>query len=80
MSHDVFFCHYRGTKVCAHHEGCGMKRELESNGVFELPVEIVPHNARTIGKNCNSGLSQNARSVQDSGSRRESEVGIYRRW
>ena len=57
MSHDVSFsCCYRGTEVCAHHEGCGMELELDSNGVFEWPVEIVPLNARTIGKNGNSGL------------------------
>ena len=39
-----------------YHDGCGLKLELEPIGVFELPVEIVPHNARTTGKNCNSGL------------------------
>ena len=39
-----------------YHDGCGLKLELEPNGVFELPVEIVPHIARTTGKNCNSGL------------------------
>ena len=55
MSHDVFFpCCGEGTEACAYHEGCGTKLELESNGVFELPVEIVPHNARTTGKNGNS--------------------------
>ena len=32
-----------------------MELELESNRVFALPVEIVPHNARTIGENSNSG-------------------------
>ena len=52
MSHDVVFpCHDEGTQACAYHEGCGTKLELESNGVFELPVETVLHNARTIGKN-----------------------------
>ena len=30
--------------------------DLESNGVFELPVEIVPHNARATGWKGNSGL------------------------
>ena len=30
--------------------------ELGSHGVFEMPDEIVPHNARTTGKNGNSGL------------------------
>ena len=48
MSHDVFFpCHDEGTQACVHHEGCGTKLELESNGVFELPVEIVLGNVRT---------------------------------
>ena len=48
MRHDVFFlCHDEGTQACAYHEGCGTKLELESNGVFQLPVEIVLHNART---------------------------------
>ena len=63
MSHDVFFpCHDEGTQACAYHEGCGTKLELESNGVFELPVKIVLHNARTTGKNgktdLNSSLSE----------------------
>ena len=80
MSHDTLPLVTTEVPKCAHNEGCGMKLELESNGVFGLPVEIVPHNARTTGKNGNSGLSQNARSVQDSDSRRKSEVGIYRRW
>ena len=58
MSHDVLFpCHDEGTQACAYHEGCGTKLELESNGVFELPVEIVLHDARTTGKSGNSGLS-----------------------
>ena len=44
MSHTVFFpCYDEGTQACAYHEGCGTKLELESNGVFELPVEIVLH-------------------------------------
>ena len=39
MSHDVFFpCYDKSTQACAYHEGCGTKLELESNGVFELPV------------------------------------------
>ena len=51
MSHDVFFpCYDEGTQACAYHEGCGMKLELDSNGVFEVPVEIILHNARTIGR------------------------------
>ena len=47
---------YRG--VCTTKDvDCSWSRlELEPIGVFELPVEIVPHNARTTGKNCNSGL------------------------
>ena len=32
-----------------------MELELESNGVFELPVEIVLDSAPTAGKNDNSG-------------------------
>ena len=58
MSHDVFFpCHDEGTQACAYHEGCGTKLVLESNRVFELPVEIVLHNAWTTGKNGNSCLN-----------------------
>ena len=58
MSHDVLFlCHDEGTQACAYHEGCGTRLELESNGVFEFLVEIVLHNARTTGKNGNSGLN-----------------------
>ena len=29
--------------------------ELESNGVFDLPVELILHKVRTIGLNGNSG-------------------------
>ena len=58
MSHDVFFpCCDESTEVCVYHEGRRSKLELEPNGVFELPVEIVPHNARTTGKNGSSGLA-----------------------
>ena len=32
-------------------ERCGTKLDLQSNGVFELPVEIVLRNARTTGTN-----------------------------
>ena len=32
-------------------EGCGTKLELESNGFFEWPVEIVLGNARTTSLN-----------------------------
>ena len=39
MSHDVSFpCCNKGTTACANHEGCGMRMELESNRVFDLPV------------------------------------------
>ena len=34
----------------------GQVRPQQTNGVFDWPVEIVPHNARTTGKNGNSGL------------------------
>ena len=49
-------CWYEDTEVCAGHEGCGLKLELEPNGVIELPVQIVPHNARTAGRKDESGL------------------------
>ena len=43
MSHDVFFpCSDEDTQACAYHEGCGTRQELESNGVFELPVLRPP--------------------------------------
>ena len=42
--------------MCAYHEGCGTKLELESNGVFELPVEIVLAYVRTAS--VNSSLSK----------------------
>ena len=45
---------YRG--VCVHREGWRLKFLLELNGVFEWPVEVVPHNARPNVKNDNSGL------------------------
>ena len=38
------------------HERCGTKLELDSNGVLELPVDIVLHNARTTGKNGKSSV------------------------
>ena len=47
-SHDVFFpCYDEGIQACVCHEGCGTKLELESNGVFEMPVEIDLGNVRT---------------------------------
>ena len=50
MSHDVFFpCHDKGTQACAYHEGCGTKLELESDGVFELLVEIALRDVLTTG-------------------------------
>ena len=43
MSHDVFFpCYDEDTQACAFHQGCGTRLELESNGVFELPVLRPP--------------------------------------
>ena len=53
----VFPCYDEGTHACAYHEGCGTKLELESNGVLELPVEIVLHNAQMTGKNGTTGLN-----------------------
>ena len=42
-SHDVFFpCSDEDTQACAYHKGCGTRLELESNGVFELPVLRPP--------------------------------------
>ena len=65
MSHDVFFpCHDEGTQACAFHEGCGTKLEPVSNGVFQLPVNLVVHNARTPGKNDNSGLFSSLSDVE----------------
>ena len=45
ICHDVFFPRSdRGIKVYAYHEGSDTKLELEMvNGVFELPVELVPY-------------------------------------
>ena len=60
MSHNVFFLRSNsGTKACTYHEECGTKQDLESNGGFELPVELVLRNARATGKNGNSGLYLN---------------------
>ena len=57
MSHDVLFlCCEKRTEVCVYRDGWGLALELELNGVFELPVEIVPHSARTTEKNGGSGL------------------------
>ena len=39
-----------------YHDGCGMKLELESNGIFELSAEIVLGNVRTTS--LNSSLSE----------------------
>ena len=36
------------------HEGCGTKLGSESNGVFEVPAELIMHNVRS--ENGNSGL------------------------
>ena len=56
MGHDVFFPRSdRSIKAYAYHESCGTKLELEEvNGVFELPVEIVPYSQST-SKNSTSG-------------------------
>ena len=58
MGHDVFFPRSdRGIKAYAYHEGSGTKLELETvNGVFELPVELVPYK-RTTSKSNNTGAS-----------------------
>ena len=56
MRHDVFFPRSdRGIKAYAHHESSGTKLEFERvNGVFELPVELVPYSQST-SKNSTSG-------------------------
>ena len=56
MGHDVFFPRSdRGIKAYAYHESSGTKLELERvNGVFELPVELVPYSQSTL-KNGTSG-------------------------
>ena len=56
VGHDVFFPRSdRGIKAFAYHETSGTKLELERvNGVFELPVEIVPYSQST-SKNGTSG-------------------------
>ena len=58
MGHDVLFPRSdRGVKAYACHEGSGTKLELErANGVFELPVELVPYKW-TISKSNNTGAS-----------------------
>ena len=57
MSHDAFFpCCDVGAEVCMYHEGWRSKLELDPNGLFELPVEIVSHDARTTGGKGKSGL------------------------
>ena len=45
MGHDVFFLRSdRGIMAYAYHECSVTKLELERlTGVFELPVELVPH-------------------------------------
>ena len=43
INHDVFYPRdNEDTQACAYHEGRGRKLELESNGVFELPVLRPP--------------------------------------
>ena len=57
MNHDVFFLWYNeDTQACVFHKGCGKNLEQESNGVFELPVEIVLINVRTTS--LSSSLSE----------------------
>ena len=57
MSHDVFFfCCDVGTDVCVYHVGWRSKLERDPNGVFDLPAEIVPHDARTTGEKGKLGL------------------------
>ena len=47
-SHDMILpCCDEGAKV--YHEGWRSKLELEPNGVVELPVDTVPHDAQTVG-------------------------------
>ena len=56
MGHGVFFPRSdRGIKAYAYHKSSGTKLEIERvNGVFELPVEIVPYSQST-SKNSTSG-------------------------
>ena len=56
IGHDVFFPRSdRCSKAFAHHESSGTKLELERvNGVFGLPVELVPYSQST-SKNSTSG-------------------------
>ena len=58
MGHDVFFPRSdRRIKAYAYHGGTETKMELErANGVFELPVELVPYK-RTTSKASNKGAS-----------------------
>ena len=57
MSHKMILPSWdEGTKVCAYHEGSRSKPELEPNGVVELPVDIVPHDARTTVEKGKLGL------------------------
>ena len=69
MGHDVFFSRSdRGIKAYAYHEGSGTKLELETvNGVFELPVELVPYK-RTTSKSSNTGASSSPSVPQQLGS------------
>ena len=59
MGHDVFFPRSdRGIKAYAYHESSGTKLELERvNGVFELPVELVPHTQSTSKKSTSGSYS-----------------------
>ena len=59
MGRDVFFPRSdRGIKAYAYHESSGTKLELERvNGVFELPVEIVPYSQSTSKNNTSGSYS-----------------------
>ena len=69
MGHDVFFPRSdRGVKAYACHGGSGTKLELERvNGVFELPVELVPYK-RTTSKSNNTGASSSFSAPEQLGS------------
>ena len=69
MGHDVFFPRSdRRIKAYAYHGGIGTKLELErANGVFELPVELVPYK-RTTSKASNTGASSSLSAPEQLGS------------
>ena len=69
MGHDVFFPRSdRGIKTYAYHGGTATKLELErANGVFELPVELVPYK-RTTSMASNTGASSSLSAPEQLGS------------